>query len=101
MESIDAKVFALIALGTLALVEILKGLFRGWVSGKEAALAMLFPILFVVIGKAAGWFTATDWVAALMWAVGSGVTSGVSHDKLLDPAKSTVKSFLPKKPPAQ
>lgn len=99
MESIDAKIFAAITLGTLTLIEILKGFFKGWVSGKETQLALLIPILFVVIGKLAGWFSGTDWPTALMWAFAGSATSGVSHDKLLDPGKKMVSSILPKKPP--
>ncbi len=101
MQSIDAKVFALITLATLFFVEISKGILPKFLEGKEAKLAMLLPVLFTVIGKLAGWFSGTDWAEALMWAFGGGAASGVAHDKLLDPVKGLLMSVLPKKPPSQ
>ena len=101
MQTIDTKVFALIALATLVVVELLKAFFPAKLEGKEAKLAMLLPILFTVGAKALGWFQGTEWVDALMWAFGGGATSGVAHDKLLNPIKGMVEGILPKKPPTQ
>lgn|SRR3990167_265498 len=101
MESIDTKVFALITLATLVTVELLKGFLPKLISGKETKIALLLPILFTVGAKAAGLFAGTEWVDALMWAFSGGAVSGVAHDKVLDPLKSLLSSFLPKKPPTQ
>ncbi len=101
MDQIDTKVFTLIALATLAGIEILKGFFPKLISGKEQQLAIVLPILFTVGAKAAGWFHSTDWVNALLWALGDGATAGVAHDKLLDPVKKLLSGFLSKKPPSQ
>ncbi len=100
-QSIDAKTFALITMATLFFVEVSKGFLPKLLSGKEAKLAMLLPVVFTVVAKLAGWFSGTDWVEALMWAFGGGAASGVAHDKLLDPARALISSILPKKPPAQ
>lgn len=101
MQTIDTKVFALITLATLVAVELGKGFLPKLFAGKETKIAMLLPILFTVGAKAAGWFQATQWVDALMWALSGGAASGLAHDKLLDPIKGILSSFLPKKPPTQ
>ena len=69
------------------------------------------PFLFTLCGghispilvgaKALGWFHGTEWVDALMWAFGGAATSGVAHDKLLNPIKGMIEGTLPKKPPTQ
>lgn len=100
MQSIDAKVFSLIALATLVFVEVAKGLLPKLVEGKEAKIAMLLPILFTVGAKFAGFFQETQWVDALLWAFGGGAASGVAHDKILDPIKGLIGNVLHKKPPA-
>lgn len=101
MESIDAKVFTLITVATLFVVGVLKYFFPKKMKGKEAGVAMLLPVLFTIGAKAAGEFTATPWVDALLWAMGGAVASGVAHDKIVNPTKSALKSFLPKRPPSQ
>ena len=101
MQAIDMKVFALITLATLVVVELAKTFLPKLVDGKEAKVALLLPILFTVGAKALGWFQGTEWVDALMWAFGGGATSGVAHDKVLDPIKGMLSSLLPKKPPTQ
>lgn len=101
MQTIDTKVFALITLATLVAVELGKGFLPKLFTGKEAKIAMLLPILFTVGAKLAGWFHGTEWVDALMWALGGGAASGLAHDKLLDPLKGILSNFLPKKPPAE
>lgn len=101
MESIDSKVFALIALATLTFVGLLKTILPKRIKGNEAVLSVVLPILFTVIAKAAGWFVDTSWVDALMWAFGAGVASGVVHDKVVNPAKimpKNVKNLLSRKP---
>jgi len=85
MDQIDAKVFALITAGTTSAVGILKKLFPAWVDGKEEGLAQAFPIAFVVIAKLAHGFPGTDWVTALMMAIGGGMGAGLIHDKIVNP----------------
>lgn len=85
MDQIDAKVFALITAGTTSAVGILKKLFPQWVEGKEEGLAQAFPIAFVVIAKLCHAFHGTDWVTALLFAVGGGLGAGLIHDKLTNP----------------
>lgn len=85
MDQIDGKVFALITGGTTAAVGILKKLFPEWVKGKEEGLAQAFPVVFVVIAKLSHAFQKTDWIEALMFAVGGGVGAGLVHDYLTNP----------------
>lgn len=85
MDSIDAKVFALIASGTLLAVAALKRGLPSWVTGKEEFLALILPVLFTVVAKVLGAFKATDWVDALVWAVGAALAAGVAHDKITNP----------------
>jgi hypothetical protein len=85
MDQIDVKVLALITAGTTSVIGILKKLFPVWVEGKEEGLAQVFPILFVVVAKLAHAFQGTDWVSALMMAVGGGVGAGLIHDKIVNP----------------
>jgi hypothetical protein len=85
MDQIDAKVFALITAGTTSAVGILKKLFPKWVKGKEEGLAQALPIVFVVIAKLAHAFKETDWIAALLFAVGGGIGAGLIHDYLTNP----------------
>lgn len=85
MDQIDAKVFALITAGTTSAIGILKKLFPTWVAGKEEGLAQAFPILFVIAAKLAHAFEKTDWVSALLIAVGGGVGAGLIHDYLTNP----------------
>ena len=85
MDQIDAKVFALITAGTTSAVGILKKLFPAWVAGKEEGLAQAFPIAFVIIAKLAHAFQGTDWVSALLFAVGGGIGAGLVHDYLTNP----------------
>lgn len=85
MDQIDAKVFALITAGTTSAIGILKKLFPIWVAGKEEGLAQAFPIAFVVVAKLAHAFQGTDWVSALLFAVGGGLGAGLIHDKLTNP----------------
>lgn len=101
MDTIDAKVFSLITAATLLAVSAVKAIFPAKVKGKEAGIAMLLPILFTVVAKVAGGFSATPWVDALLWAVGGGATSGVAHDKILNPLKKLLAGFLPKQPEAK
>jgi hypothetical protein len=89
MDGIDAKVFALIAAGTVTAVGAIKKFAPVWVSGKEEALAQILPVLFTVIAKLSGSFKGTDWVDALLYAVGAGLAAGVSHDKILGVIKGT------------
>lgn len=96
MQSIDSKVFALITLATLVLVGLAKKTLPKLVKGREAAIAVLLPVLFTIGARAAGWFTETSWVDALMWAFSSGAASGIVHDKITDPLTAAV---LSKKPP--
>lgn len=97
MESIDAKVFAAIVGLTLALVEIFKAFFPKALEGRESKLALALPILLTVVAKAAGLFHGTDWVDAILWAVGSGASAGIGHDKVYDPVKGLIKGFFSKK----
>ncbi len=99
MESIDSKVFAAISLATLVFISIFKSLAPTFVKGKEMGLALLLPILFTVGAKCGGFFAATEWLDAIMWALGSGMASGVAHDKLLNPGKKAASALLPKKAP--
>lgn len=85
MDSIDAKVFALIASGTLLAVAALKRALPSWVTGKEEFLALILPVAFTIAAKAFGAFKATDWVDALIWAVGAALAAGISHDKITNP----------------
>lgn len=97
MESIDAKVFAAIAGLTLALVEVLKVFLPKLVTGKEAKIALILPIIFTIGAKAAGLFAATEWVDAILWAVSGGAASGIGHDKVWDPVKGLIKGLFAKK----
>ncbi len=109
MDTIDAKVFTLIATGTIFVVSFLKKLLPGKITAERATqIALILPIIFTVTAKAAGWFHGTEWVEALMWALGGGIGAGVGHDKVLNPLKGAAKStkgkiasFLPKPPPSQ
>ena len=85
MDKIDATVFALITACTTAAVGTLKKLFPDWVDGKEEGLAQAFPVAFVIIAKLAHAFPGTDWVTAIMMAVGGGVGAGLVHDKIVNP----------------
>ena len=80
MEQLDAKVFALITVGTAFVISILKKAIPKIADNKEEVWAGILPVLFVVIAKFAGAFKVTSWVDALMWAIGAAVTAGVSHD---------------------
>ncbi len=94
MDSIDAKVFAAITGLTLVLVEVLKAFFPKAIDGKEAKIAAVLPIFFVIGAKAGGLFSATPWVDAVLWAISGGAASGVGHDKVWDPIKGLVKGFF-------
>lgn len=91
MDEINVKIAALIAGGTTSAVGILKKLFPAWIAGKEEALAQLFPILFVVVAKLAGGFKNTEWVDAMLFAVGGGLGANVIHDKLVNPLMKGLK----------
>lgn len=93
MESIDAKIFTLITGGTTAAVGILKKLFPTWMSGKEEGFAQLLPIVFTVCAKLGGLFKGTEWVDAMLFAVGGGLLAGVAHDKIVNPGKRAL-SFV-------
>lgn len=80
MNQIDVRVFALITGATVFVVGVLKKLFPKLVDDREEIFAVLLPVIFVVIAKATKQFHGTDWVDALLWAIGSGVVSGASHD---------------------
>jgi|SRR3990170_263540 len=82
MDHIDAKVFALITLGTAVAVSILKSFAKAVVDGKEEAWSQLLPIVFTVAAKSSGLFQATGWVDALLFAVGGGLGANIVHDKL-------------------
>jgi len=82
MEHIDAKVFALITLGTAVAVSILKSFLKRFVDGKEEAWSQLLPIVFTVAAKCGGLFQSTSWVDALLFAVGGGLGANIIHDKL-------------------
>ena len=109
MDTIDAKVFALIAGSTIFFVEFLKKLLPGKITSERATqIAVILPVIFTVAAKAAGWFQGTEWVDALLWALGGGIGAGVGHDKVLNPlkgaaksAKGKIASVLPKPPPSQ
>lgn len=109
MDIIDAKVFALIAGGTLFFVEFLKKLLPSKITPERATqIAAILPIVFTIGAKAAGLFHGTEWVDALLWALGGGVGAGVGHDKVWNPLMGVTKSalgkitsFLPKPPPSQ
>ena len=90
-DGVDAKVFALIAAGTTAVVGILKKFFPKWIDGKEEALAQVLPILFTIVAKLAGAFKAAEWVDALLYAVGAGLGAGILHDKLVNPLMKGLK----------
>lgn len=85
MDHIDAKVFGLITAGTVAAVAILKRAIPKWVEGREEFLAAVLPVLFTVAAKALSAFKGTDWVDALLFAIGAGVASGIFHDKVVNP----------------
>jgi hypothetical protein len=82
MEHIDAKVFALITLGTAVAVSILKAFMKRFVEGKEEAWSQLLPVIFTVGAKMGGLFKSTEWVDALLFAVGGGLGANIVHDKL-------------------
>ena len=90
MNQIDMKVFAVITAATMFAVMVLKKIFPKAVDGKEEVWAVLLPVLFVVIAKAGKLFHGTEWVDALIWALGSGVLSGASHDYALKPFIATL-----------
>ncbi len=101
MDTIDAKVFSLITLGTTTLVGAIKGLFPKWVDGKEEALSHILPVLFTIIAKVSGAFHGTDWVTALLLALGGGIAAQVVHDKTLDPVVKGVKRMRSKAAPTE
>lgn len=81
----DAKIFGLIAVATLALVGAIKKAFPAWTDKKEEFLAVLLPVVLTAAAKLLGAFHDTSWVDALLWAFGAGVSSGVLHDYVLNP----------------
>jgi len=85
MDQIDAKVFALIALGTTTAVGAIKKLFPVWTNGKEDGMAAILPFVFVMTVKALHGFKDTGWVDAIAWALGGGLVAGVAHDKFVNP----------------
>lgn len=93
-NSVDAKVFALIAIGTTTVIGILKQFFPKLVTNREEAIAQLLPILFTVIAKSCGLFHATEWVDALIFAMGGGLVSGTLHDKAVNPVKRLLKALF-------
>lgn len=109
MSQIDIKVFTLITVGTTIFLQIVKKIVPKLVENREEAIAMILPILFTVIAKAAHAFQATPWVDALLWAAGGGVGAGVTHDYVMNPAIRAVKNLLgigksdapPAEPPKQ
>ncbi len=109
MDTIDAKVFSLVALATFFVVEFLKKVMPVKMTAERATqVAAILPILFTIGAKAGGLFQDTQWVDALLWALGGGVGAGVGHDKVWNPLMGVAKgalgkiaSFLPKPPPSQ
>lgn len=97
MNQIDAKVFALITAGTLLAIQILKKALPKLIENREEVVALVLPVLFTVIAKAAHAFQATPWVDALLWSVGGGVGSGLAHDYVMNPAMDFIKGLLGKK----
>lgn len=85
MEQIDEKVFTLISLGVLFTISALKRGFPTWIAGKEEFLAMVLPVAFTIIAKVLGAFKVTDWVTALIAAIGAGLAAQVLHDKVVNP----------------
>jgi len=85
MDQIDAKVFAMIALGVTTTIGAIKKFFPTWTKGKEEALAAVLPVAFILIAKAFHGFKDTGWVDAMAWALGGGLAAGVAHDKILNP----------------
>lgn len=100
MDQIDSKVFALIATGTVFVVGLLKKLFPTFMDKKEAVVAAILPVLFVVAAKLLHAFHATSWIDGLMFAVGSGVGAGVGYDYLLKPALQMFSKSAPADAPA-
>jgi len=96
-ESVDAKVFTLITVGTTAVVGLLKKFFPKLMEGREEGFALLLPIIFTIAAKYAGLFKATEWTDALLFAAGGGLVAGVIHDKAVNPAKKLAKSIFSKK----
>lgn len=84
METIDAKIFALLAGLTTALVGALKKAFPAWMTGKEPLLAIVTPVVLVVAFKVSGLLKGTEWPEAVIWAIGAGIGSQLIHDKILD-----------------
>jgi len=85
MTQIDTEVFALITVGTLFVVTVLKKLIPKFMEGKEEVFSMLLPVLFVVAAKLLHAFQNTGWVAALLWAIGGGISAGISWDYAAKP----------------
>lgn len=85
MEQVDEKVFTLISMGVLFAISALKRGFPNWVGGKEEFLALVLPVAFTIAAKVLGAFKATDWVSALIAAIGAGLAAQYVHDKVVNP----------------
>ena len=97
IDQIDAKMFALILAGTMAVVATLKGLMPKWMDKKEEIFAGALPVVFTVAAKLLDGFQKTGWVDALLYALGGGLGSGIGWDYLAKPIFEKVKALFASK----
>lgn len=85
MDTFNPKLFALVTVLTTAIVGAVKKAFPKWADGKEPLLAVAIPVVSIVVLKLSGQIHGTDWIDAMILAVGSGFGAGVIHDKGVNP----------------
>ncbi len=100
LDQVSVELAGAVTTGTLILIQLLKGAYKTgwgafkWVKGSEDFLAQLIPILLAVSAKLAGHLEGSDWLEVITWASGSGVVSGIAHDKVMNPVKGKIGGIL-------
>jgi Na+/proline symporter len=89
------EVFSLITAGTLFVVAVLKKIVPKFMEGKEEIFSMLLPVVFVVAAKLLHAFNPDlSWVKVLLWAIGGGISAGISWDYAAKPLLAKLTGFL-------
>jgi len=77
---------------TLVIISGLKGLFKGWVKGKEPLLAVIITYILGIAAKIGGLYPTPEghsevvgWLIHAVLLLGAAVGAGVAHDKLINP----------------
>ncbi len=100
LDQVSVELAGAVTAGTLILIQVLKGAYKTgwreykWVKGSEDFLAQLIPILLAVGAKLAGHLEGSGWLEVIIWASGSGVVSGIAHDKVMNPVKGKLGGII-------